>query len=105
MHLILDVEFATLPKLYRSTRHGDIYAFNISTYIISAYPDLFSMQCVHNDNVLLNRHNITKERKLYLHVKITTEQNSIYNCTVKHVETGRIRSYILQLSNYKDNSK
>ena len=97
--LLLDVEFASTVKLQHYMNYFNIsYNFTLSTYVISVYPDLFNMECVYKQKVILSERRISKnDLHLIIGYKGNTEQNGVYNCIIRHISSGQNRSYSLEI--------
>ena len=99
MNSILDVDYtAAVTQEYYLSSTNTSYNFALSAYIKSVNPGMFNMECVYKENVVLSQLNIGK-KDLYLIVnyKGDTQYSGLYNCTIEHIKSGRIKSYSLQI--------
>ena len=101
--LVLDVEFASAVKLQHYMNYFNTsYNFTLCTYVTSVYLDLFNMECVYKQKVILPERGISKnDLHLIVDYKGNTEQNGVYNCMIRHISSGQNRSYSLEIFGYK----
>ena len=116
MNSILDVDYtAAVTQEYYLSSTNTSYNFALSAYIKSVNPDMFNMECVYKENVVLSQLNIGKKdlyltvnykgdaqiemknaqklgRALIWHEVVYARQKpiSILNCTVERIKSGFI---------------